>query len=378
MELNMNWSYSQPVEIYFESGAVKKLSQIIDNRGWRKGVLVCDPFFMRSGFSHEIEKYSGGKITAIYSDITPNPHVEEVDACAELIRKTGADFAVSLGGGSSLDCAKAACAVAHTGLSISAYHTGGKKLEGRGIPLIAVPTTAGTGSEVTCVSVLSDAKKGVKAPMANSYLYPALAVIDPELTISVPKQVTASTGLDALSHALEGFWSKNHQPICDALALHAARLVIDNLLPAYENGNNLFAREKMCEASVIAGLAFTLPKTAASHACSFPLTSVYGLPHGEACAFTLDLLCSINASAEDGRLNKFAQQLSFKDADHLGQFITQLKRKTKMRCTLEEAGIIEDDLNDLAIKCHHPNMLNNPVELDDAAIIKMFLRTKEL
>ena len=194
----------------------------------------------------------------------------------------------------------------------------------------------------------------------------------------MPKKVTASTGLDVISHAIEGFWSKGHQPVCDALALHAAKLAFDNILGAYEHGDDLTARENMCEASVIAGLAFTLPKTAASHACSFPLTSVYGLPHGEACAFTLDVLCTINAPAEGGRLNGFARALGFADAAGMGRRITEIKRRTGMRCTLAEAGIKEEDLPDLAKRCHHPNMLNNPVELDDAAIIDMFMRTKAL
>lgn len=374
----MKWYYTQPVDILFETGSIKKLAGIAREHGWKKGVLICDPFFRQSGFAEKIIGLSGGAIAAVYSDITPNPHVDEVDTCATLLKNTGADFAVSLGGGSSLDCAKAACAVAVNGGSARDYHTGGKKVEKRGLPLIAVPTTAGTGSEVTCVAVLSDPEKGVKGPIANPLLYPSLALIDPELTLSVPKKVTASTGLDVISHAIEGFWSKGHQPVCDALALHAAKLAFDNILGAYEHGDDLTARENMCEASVIAGLAFTLPKTAASHACSFPLTSVYGLPHGEACAFTLDVLCTINAPAEGGRLNGFARALGFADAAGMGRRITEIKRRTGMRCTLAEAGIKEEDLPDLAKRCHHPNMLNNPVELDDAAIIDMFMRTKAL
>ena len=368
----MKWYYTQPVDILFESGSIEKLPGIIAEKGWKKGVLICDPFFVKNGFSEKVRQYAAGYIGAVYSEITPNPRVEEVDACAGILRDTGADFAVSVGGGSSLDCAKAACAVAGTGKSVRAFHTGGEKLPGRGIPLVAVPTTAGTGSEVTCVAVLTDEKKKVKAPIANPLLYPALAVIDPGLTLSVPPRVTASTGLDVLSHALEGFWSRNHQPVCDALALHAARLVFDNLLDTYQNGGTLALREKMCEASVTAGLAFTLPKTAASHACSFPLTRIYGIPHGEACAFTLDALCRINARAENGRLDRFAKELGFADAAQMADRIREMKRATGMRCTLSQAGIREEDLPYLATQCHHPNMLNNPVDLDDKKIIEMF------
>lgn len=368
----MKWFYSQPVDILFESGAIEKLPEIIAEKNWKKGVLICDPFFVKNGFSEKVRQYASEYIEAIYSDITPNPRVEEVDACARVLRDIGADFAVSVGGGSSLDCAKAACAIAGTRKSVTAFHTGGEKLPGGGIPLIAVPTTAGTGSEVTCVAVLTNENEKVKAPIANPLLYPTLAIIDPKLTLSVPPRVTASTGLDVLSHALEGFWSKNHQPVCDALALHAARLVFENLLDTYKNGNNLTLREKMCEASVIAGLAFTLPKTAASHACSFPLTRIYGIPHGEACAFTLDSLCRINARAENGRLDRFANKLGFTDAAQMADRIKEMKEATGMRCTLSQAGIRQEDLPYLATQCHHPNMLNNPVILDDKMIIEMF------
>ena len=153
-----------------------------------------------------------------------------------------------------------------------------------------------------------------------------MVLIDPTLTLSVPPKVTASTGMDVLPHALEGFWSKNHLPICDALALHAADLVLRFLPQAYHHGEDIVAREKMCEAAVIAGLAFSLPKTAASHACSFPLTSIYGLPHGEACAFTLGALCRINSKAENGRLNIFAKKLGLTDAEELAIQIDMLKK----------------------------------------------------
>lgn len=374
----MKWNYVQPVEIIFETGVVKRLAEILTGRGLNHGVLVCDPFFAQSGLAEEIRGLAGGRIAAVYSAVTPNPRVEEADACARLMRDVGADFAVALGGGSPMDCAKAACAVALSGEPIAEYHTGGKKLGGRALPLIAIPTTAGTGSEVTCVAVLSDPEKGIKAPIADPSLYAKLALIDPELTLSVPPRVTAATGLDVLSHALEAFWSRGHQPVCDALALHAAALVFENLETVFRDGPDIRARENMCEASVIAGLAFTLPKTAASHACSFPLTTLYGLPHGEACAFTLDLLCSVNAEAENGRLHGFARKLGFADAHQMGAQITRLKKLTGMRITLADAGIDEADLPALAGKCHHPNLFNNPVRLSDEMLIDMFLRTKSL
>ncbi len=373
----MNWNYTQPVEIIFKTGGLNELGALCTARGYSTGVLVCDPFFVGSGLADRTVAASGGRLVAIYSDVTPNPRTTEVDACAALLRKTGADFAVALGGGSSIDCAKAACAIAGAAKPVAAYHTGGTALPGNGLPLVAVPTTAGTGSEATSVAVLTDPDKGTKAPLGHPSLFPKIALIDPALTVSLPPYVTAYSGLDALSHALESFWSRGHQPICDAVALSAARLVFEWLPCAYTNGADITAREKMCEASILAGLAFALPKTAASHAISYPLTNVYGIPHGEACAFTLDSLCVINAGAEGGRLNVFARQLGFADASAMGTRIEEMKKSMGMRCTLEAAGIPKGDLPKLAQLSKHPNLDNNPVALDEAALIQLFLSKAE-
>ena len=369
----MDWFYTQPVKILFKTGGLAGLGDELEKNGYNGGILICDPFFIKSGLAGKIQNIAKGRLRAVFSDITPNPLVDEVDACARVIRQGDYDFALAVGGGSAMDLAKAACAVAAHDGSIRAFHSGGKVFSRPGIPLIAVPTTAGTGSEVTCVSVLSDPDSGAKAPISSDFMFAKLIVVDPELTLSVPADVTASTGLDVLSHALEGFWSKNHQPVCDALALHSAKLVFENLLNVFDNVNDLSAREKMCEASVIAGLAFALPKTAAAHACSFPLTSIYRIPHGEACAFTLDSLCEINATAEHGRLDTFARALGFSGAMEMGNRIFEMKKYTGMRMTLSDIGLSETDLPEFVKKCHHPNLLNNPVELDDEVLTRMFL-----
>ncbi len=369
----MKWFYTQPVDIHFESGAISKLPSILAEKQLQKGLLICDPFLVSNGVAGQIMESSQGRIAGIYSHIIPNPRLNEVDSCANQLRCMEADFAIALGGGSSMDCAKAACAIAKTDETIRPFFEGTQPLPASPLPLIAIPTTAGTGSEVTCVSVLSDPDKKVKKPISSDSLYPSLVLIDPTLTISVPPKVTASTGMDVLSHALEGYWSKNHQPICDALALHAAELVFQYLPEAYRNGQNLLAREKMCEASVIAGLAFSLPKTAASHACSFPLTSLYGIPHGEACAFTLGALCRINASAEEGRVEKFAKKLGFSNAEEMAQRIDAMKKEMGLACTLSDAGIQKEDISSLAVKCLHPNLRNNPVELSLTDLENMFV-----
>lgn len=372
----MSWNYSQPVRIIFGNNKIEELNKIFTDLNLRNGILICDPIFKANGLMGKVLEYAEGLLIESFYDITPNPTVDSVDACAKIMREKNIEFAVALGGGSSLDCAKAACSVCNTEDSIVLYHNGSKKLGSSHLPLIAIPTTSGTGSEVTPVAVLSNPHSGVKAPLVSDNFYPSHAIIDPALTLTVPPQVTASTGMDVLSHALEGFWSKNHQPICDAMALHSAKLVFKHLIDAYKDGNNLLAREKMSEASLIAGLAFGLPKTAGSHACSFPLTNVYHIPHGEACAFTLDAFTRINAEAEDGRLHGFATELGFEDAFEMADKILEMKKEMKLKITLSDAGIAEENLEELARLSQHPNMLNNPVAMTVYSTLKMYQTLK--
>jgi alcohol dehydrogenase len=368
----MNWTYSQPVKIIFGNNTVEDLHKILEEKGLSDGLLVTDPIFTQNGFAQRLMELSNGRITHIFDDITPNPTVQNVDDCAQIIRENKLNFIIALGGGSSIDCSKAAASVALTEFSVVEFHSGQRKFTSDHLPLIVIPTTAGTGSEVTSVAVLTDYKKSFKGPIGSSNFFPDIAIIDPILTLSVPKRVTASTGLDVLAHALEGFWSKGHQPICDALALYAAKLCFEYLPGAFSHGEDIIAREKMCEASVIAGLAFALPKTAASHACSFPLTNLYNIPHGEACAFTLDYFTRINAKAEDGRLNNFAKQIGFKDADDMADRIFEMKSEMGMTLRLGEKGIKEDEIENIAKLSMHPNMQNNPVEMTLDMIIEMY------
>lgn len=368
----MSWKYLQPVTIRFGNGIKKHIKDIVKELECENGLLVSDPYFAESGLADSIVAESEGTLTGIFSQISPNPDVTEVDACAAQIRENGYGFLVALGGGSALDCAKAAASICLTQDSIRKYHGTGVAMPQEHLPLIAVPTTAGTGSEVTCVSVLTDHENGKKSPIVSNAFYPAVAVIDPELTYSMPPKVTASTGIDVLCHALEGFWSKGHQPVCDSLALHACTLVFSYLERAWSDGTDAEAREKMAEASVIAGMAFTLPKTTASHACSFPLTNIYHIPHGEACGLTIDYFARINASVENGRLETFVRKLGFTDVDDMATQIHAMKERMGLRNDLKDLQLGEKQLEELVCISRHPNLYNNPVEITDEMLWEMY------
>lgn len=371
----MNWNFSLPVKIYFGTDKVNELPEIIKEFGYERGVLVCSNTLKKNGTADKIIENCGGVIVDLFSDIRPNPTTDNVNECVRVLRENNADFAVALGGGSPMDCCKAACAIAKGNDIIESYHTGGKPINAdEVIPMLAVATTSGTGSEITNISVLTDLNKNVKSTMNDALMYPKAAIVDPRLTLSVPPRVTASTGLDVLAHALESFWSVLHQPVCEACAVHAARLVFKWLYKAYCEPENLEAREKMAEASIVAGVAFSNPRTAGSHACSFPLTNLYGVPHGEACAMTLDYFTRFNAEAENGRLHDFARDCGFSDAYKMADAITELKRQMGMAMTLAEIGVkTDEEIETLTKMSMTPLMERNIIPLSYDDIKNMYL-----
>ena len=376
----MQWEFNLPVKLVFGSGKRNDLAKYIDEIGGSRGVLVCGNSFCKNGVADEFLRLGGGKIVEIFSDIRPNPTTDNVNDCVRLMREVDADFAVALGGGSPMDCCKAACAIARGDDKIEPYHSLGKPISAKeAIPMIAVTTTSGTASEVTNISVLTDINKNLKQPMNDPAMYPKIAVIDPELTLTVPPQVTASTGLDVLSHAIESYWSTLNQPICSACSIYAARLVFEWLEKAYTEPENLTDREKMAEASIVAGVAFSHPRTTGSHACSFPLTNIYGIPHGEACAVTLDYFVKFNAkhADSDGRLDVLAKDCGFDSAYEMADEISAMKKRMGMRSRLSEIGCTSDEqIAELTKKSMSMLMKRNPIELSESDIGEMYNKLK--
>ena len=376
----MNWEFNLPVKLAFGNNRHEQIFDYICEIGGEVGVLVCSGSFAGNGLADKLVKLSNGKIKAVFSDIRPNPTTDNVNACVDVMRSIGADFAVALGGGSPMDCCKAACAIAKGDDKIEAYHSGGKAISAdEAIPMIAVTTTSGTASEVTNISVLTDLAKNLKQPMNDPAMYPKIAVIDPVLTLTVPPQITASTGLDVLSHAIESYWATLNQPICSACSVYAARLVFEYLERAYNHPDDLLAREKMAEASIVAGVAFSHPRTTGSHACSFPLTNIYGVPHGEACAFTLDYFVKFNAkhADEDGRITAFARDCGFDTPYAMADEIAAMKRRMGMRTNLSQIGCTTDEqIRELTQKSMSMLMKRNPIELTEENIYNMYINLR--
>lgn len=364
-----DFNYFLPVTLRFGVGISDKIDEIIKEQNFKRGLLICDKLFITNGVAQKIMS-STDTIYGIFSDITPNPLLSEVEKAANKLKDMNADFVIALGGGSSLDLAKFASSMVFANFPSIEYFYKRQTFTNEHLPLIAIPTTGGTGSEVTAVSVCNDDETGNKAPLNHNNFFPALAIVDPNLTLSVPPYITAVTGLDAMSHALEAFWSVNNQPICDMFAKESLKLIFANLEKAYDDGNDIEARTNMSLGALYAGLAFAQAKTAAVHGCSYPLSTDYNLCHGEACAFTLDLFLLENAKVDE-RLHTLAKDLGFLSVEAMADKIMALKKKFKLKTTFKDLG--KEDIETLAKKCvKHPLFNNNPKKYTQEELTKVF------
>ena len=355
--------YAQPVRIFFGEGQFSRLGDILHELGSERCVIACGRHF-----APEAEKLCReiDAIVGVFGGVEQNPQLSGIEQTVQICRELKADTVIGIGGGSSLDTAKFAAAVTRGEGEPLEYYRGERPFPADRLTIVAVPTTAGTGSEVTQVSVVSHGTE--KKTISNPVFMPRAAIVDPVLSSTVPPRTTMNTGLDAMAHALEGYWSRNHQPISDLMAIEAVRIILGNLEKAYRDGSDMEARANMAYAALLGGLSFALPKTAACHACSYPLSEDYHLPHGEACAFTLDSFVRINA---DERLETLCRKAGLEGTEELAGRIDALKKLGDLRTRLSELG--EVNLDKLCRDCaSHPLMKNNPVPMDESSLRRMF------
>ena len=280
------WEYENPVRVLFGNGRFADLPRLIAGRSYALVTYPEPPFQKLTGKLFE----TAGQSQLTINDVSPNPDyrlLEQQSArFASLDRQP--DVIVALGGGSVIDSAKAFAAAAGSFGKVRRFletKQGANDLSS--IPIIAVPTTAGTGSEVTCWATVWDEENGLKYSLARENLYPETAIVDPELMLGKPFGLTLATGLDALSHSLESIWNKNANPVSARHAVAAARAIICDLPDLLKNLGDLDRRSRIAEASLNAGLAFSNTKTAIAHNLSYPITLRWGVQHGIACSFTL-------------------------------------------------------------------------------------------
>ena len=338
-----NFSYCMPSRIVLGKGSTAKIGSYVQGKNV---LIICDPFLYQCGVAEKIGAHLADCRVAYFHEIEPNPSCESVDAATAVAREMGAETVVGIGGGSSMDVSKiVSCLVREEG-SIYDYYSGGTRvLSNRTTRLICIPTTAGTGSEVTNVGVYTNRKKGIKMPFVSDQFWPDVALLDPELTYSLPPAVTASTGMDAFCHAIEAYWNKDSQPISDALAVEAMRLILANIKAAYDDGRNEEARENMQLASLLAGVAFSQTRTTGIHAVSFPLTTEYGASHGTACSITLPAFIRISGEGAGEKMARLCATLGFGGIQELADAVEALMVSMAMPVRLSQLGVKEEALD---------------------------------
>ncbi len=340
------FSFYMPVNIRFENGITQKISQYV---GGSNVLIICDPFLYQSGAAKALGDNMPEKKVAFFSEVEPNPSCESVDKAAQMAREMQADCVIGLGGGSAMDVSKIVSCLATNPGSIYDYYAGGSRvLAERTTRLILIPTTAGTGSEVTNVGVFTNKKAGIKMPMVNDRFWADCAIIDPELTYTLPAGVTASTGMDAFCHAIEAYWNKESQPLCDMLALGALELVLKNIKQAYDQPSDQEARAAMILASLTAGIAFSQTRTTGIHALSFPLTTEFGANHGTACSITLPAFIRLCYKQAKDKMDTLMRYLGYSEINELADAVEHLMESMKMPVRLNQIGVKEADIPHIA------------------------------
>jgi len=360
--------YHLPTEIYFGEGQIKRLSRIAGKR--HRVMLVCGRGFLRkSGWLQKIKTLLKGNKVLIFDGVYENPDVELVETGLSLARKNRIDLVIGVGGGSVLDCAKAIAALVPNKGQVITFLEKKRTLTRPGLRFIAVPTTAGSASEVTPYSVITVPQRGIKVTLAHKYLYPEVAVIDPVFLKSLSRSQIANPGIDVLCHAIESYWSVSNNPISDAFAIEAVKLVFENLKGFYRNRHSKLFRINMARASLFAGLAFSNTRTTACHSISYPLTTIYRIPHGQACAVTLPEVLIYNEKALKVKMESLKNIVGAEDVAKVAHQIRNLILDIGLKIRLRDLNLKESDLLTVLAKGFTPErMANNPRKISRGAM----------
>ena len=360
-------------------GAIGQIEQEVRALMAKKVLFVTDKGIIEAGLiklAQDVLEKSEIKY-AVFDAVEPDPRYEIAADCVDMIRREKADLVIGFGGGSPIDIAKSSAIMATNDGPISEYF-GIDLIPKPGLLTLMVPTTAGTGSEVTPIAILSDEGEKLKKGIISPYLFPSVAILDPELTLGLPPNITASTGMDALIHAIEAYTSVNATDMTDILAFRAMELLYQNIRTAYANGNNLLARSSMMEGSLLAGMAFANAGVTAVHAFAYPIGAEFHIPHGVANTLMLPHVMRFNLL---GNLPKFAEiseafDLSTESFDGLRaaemfvEAIERLAEDLRVPRHLAEFGVTEGDISRLAEGVMKVTRLlaNNPrtLTLEDA------------
>lgn len=362
-------------------GAIEQLADELTRLNVDHPLIVTDAALVKSGTVELALAHLGGRNYQIFDRVLPDPEIAIVEDCMRVYREGGHDGLIGLGGGSAIDIAKSVGAYA-------GYHGaledlfGSDQVPRKGPPLIAIPTTAGTGSEVTNVAILSDKQAQLKKGIVSDYLLPDVALVSPQMTLTCPRSVTAASGVDAMVHAIEAYLSLNASPITDALAIGAIKLIATALPKAYANPSNLQAREEMATASLMAGMAFGNAGVGAVHALAYPLGGRFNIAHGVSNALLLPYVMNWNKIACVERMQEIAVAMGvnvtglslIEAADKAVAAMTDLCAAVEIPAGLSSFGVPLDAIPSMAEEASNTERLmrNNPRRLSAIDIEKIY------
>jgi alcohol dehydrogenase len=351
------FTVTQPTRIRFGFNTVNDLAALVRELGGSRVFLVIDPGVVAAGLLEPVSaSLAADKIPfTVYDRVDPEPGLKLADNGAKLARKGKCDCVVGVGGGSAMDIAKAVSILLTNGGKAEDY-IGLGKIAKNGVPKIMIPTTAGTGAEVTFTAVFINEKTGSKAGMNGDPLYPDAAILDPALTLSIPPHVTATTGIDALTHALEAYVSTQAHTISDMYALEAIDLIASNLGKAYANGGNIEARSAMLLGSLLAGKALATAGVGLVHAMAYPLGGMHKIPHGLANAVLLPYVMAYNLIGAPERFSTLAEMFGVdvsgmtlrEAAEAAVEAVWRLNDDVGIPKNLQELGIPREDIPEMA------------------------------
>ena len=345
------YQFQTPTKIISGIGSTAEIIKELNDLHAKKVLLITDPGLVQAGVAQQVVEMlkQAAVEVEIFDAVEPDPSIQVATKAAEMAKNVKANVLIALGGGSAIDTAKSAALLVTNGGYLKDY-AGVNKVIKPILPLIAVPTTAGTGSEVTIFAVMSDPEKQEKFTISSALIAPAVAVLDPLLTLKLPPSVTAFTGMDALTHAIEAFTSSIAQPATDALALSAIKLVLKHLPVAVGRGDNIMAREGMLQASLLAGIAFNNAFLGLAHAIASPLGGHFHVPHGLANAVMLPYVMEYNLPTAVRRYAEIGRALGLQAvgdtpravAEKTVAAITQLARDINIPEKLSNIGAKEE------------------------------------
>jgi len=335
-----------PTKVIFGEGSLENLKDVVEKYEGKVMLFTGRKSMRKLGFLDKVTEMLKDRDIVLFDRVSSGPTTNIIEEAVKIAKDEDISVIIGMGGGSVIDTAKCTASMVKNleeGKEIREYFDDEKKVIRESVPFIAIPTTSGTGAEVTRWAVVWDGKK--KHTISGLKMYAKVAIVDPKLTYSLPRRQTASSGMDALSQGIESYWSRNHNPISDIFAIRTIELVFRHLEGACNNPENTEHRRGMSLAALFSGLAINGTKTTVCHSLSYPMTAYFGIPHGHACGLTIPSFMLYNSKMEAARIKRIVEAIGEKTIEDGAEKVRELMEKIGLETKLRKLGIDERGIN---------------------------------